>query len=157
MIIPHSIALAHHDDVRTIAAMSRDTIERGLPWRYTPSRVARLLKEAEVNLVVARDAGEIVGFAAMRYADEEAHLHLLAVSPHHRRSGVGAALLKWLEESALTAGIGIVSLEARADNGAARAFYADRGYREVAYLRGDYLGREDGVRLAKDLWNDTRG
>jgi [ribosomal protein S18]-alanine N-acetyltransferase len=156
MIIPNSIALAGHDDVRTIAVMSRDTIEYGLPWRYTPARVARLLKEPEVNLVVARDAGDLVGFGAMRYAVEEAHLHLLAVAPLRRRSGVGAALLAWLERSALTAGIGIVSLEARTDNRAARAFYASLGYQEVAYMRGYYLGREDGVRLAKDLWSDAR-
>jgi len=146
MIIPSSIVLATAADVKTIAAMS---------WRYTPARVAKLLNEAEVNLIVARDATELIGFGAMRYADEEAHLHLLAVAPARRRSGVGAALLRWLEESALTAGIGIVSLEARVDNQAARAFYVARGYSEVAFLRGYYLGRADGVRLSKDLFGSA--
>ena len=61
-------------------------------------------------------------------------------------------LLSWLEQSALTAGIGCVYLEARLVNTAARTFYRQLGYREIRKINGYYLGREDAVQIAKDLW-----
>ena len=88
----------------------------------------------------------------MKYHDEEAHLLLLAVRADAGRRGTGAALVTWLERSALIAGVGQVYLEARLANGAARAFYAKLGYREIQTLPGYYQGREACVRLAKDLW-----
>ena len=61
----------------------------------------------------------------------------------------------WLEACALTAGIGTVYLEARLRNQEARSFYRRLGYREIALVRGYYQGREDGVRIARDLWLDA--
>jgi len=49
------------------------------------------------------------------YGDEDAHLNLLAVS-HAAAQGIGAAIVSWLENSALTAGIGAIYLEARSAN-----------------------------------------
>jgi ribosomal-protein-alanine N-acetyltransferase len=77
---------------------------------------------------------------------------LLAVQSDRQQRGIGAALLRWLEASALTAGIGVVYLEARATNHVARAFYRQLGYREFNILPRYYRGVEDAVRLAKDLW-----
>ena len=57
----------------------------------------------------------------------------------------------WLEAVALTAGIGTITVEARADNPAARALYEALGYAQTARLRGYYDGREDAVRLLKTL------
>ena len=88
----------------------------------------------------------------MQYKDDEAHLLLFAVDRMRRRRGVGTALLAWLEATALTAGIGVVYLEARVRNREARAFYRRHGYLEVARLRGMYRGIEDGIRISKDLW-----
>jgi ribosomal-protein-alanine N-acetyltransferase len=87
----------------------------------------------------------------MRYDDHTAHLYLLAVDPRYRRRRVGEALLSWLEACALTAGIGIITLECRATNQQALSFYQKAGYRELARLAGYYLGREDAVRLGRDL------
>ena len=52
-----------------------------------------------------------------------------------------------------TAGLGVIRLEARCGNGAARGFYRKLGYREFSRVQGLYDGIEDGVRLAKDLWD----
>ena len=94
----------------------------------------------------------MAGFGSMRYDDDTAHLYLLAVDPRYRRKGVGEALLNWLEVSALTAGIGIITLECRATNQQALSFYRQAGYRELARLSGYYLGREDAIRLGRDLF-----
>jgi len=91
------------------------------------------------------------GFAIMRYADESAHLNLLAVTPAYRRRGLGRALIAWLEETALTAGTFAVSLELRAGNTSARAFYAALGYQEGAEIPGYYQGLESAVRMTRDV------
>jgi len=147
--------LAQRHDALPIARMSRDLIERGLGWSWTPLRVARCIAAADTNvLVAARERGMPLGFGIMKYAEEEAHLLLLAVDPVHARRGLGAALLGWLEDSARVAGVGPVYVEARATNSAARAFYRRLGYGEIQRLPGYYGGIEASVRMAKDLWHE---
>jgi [ribosomal protein S18]-alanine N-acetyltransferase len=148
------IELARPGDARSIALLSREVIEAGLSWRWTPGRVLRSLADAGTNVIVARTAGRsaLAGFALMKYGEQEAHLLLLAVPPGQRRQGVGSALLDWLHATALTAGTGVIRLETRASNAGARAFYGAHGYVELDRLRGYYDGVEDAVRLAKDLY-----
>jgi [ribosomal protein S18]-alanine N-acetyltransferase len=155
MISDLTLRLAIDADALQIAQMSRDQIERGLGWSWTTQRVLRSIFDAETNVVVALDAGRLVGFAIMKYHDDEAHLLLLAVQPAARRKGVGSALVRWLEQAALTAGVGQVWLEARQGNAAARAFYKRLGYREIQVLPGYYQGREACVRIARDLWLES--
>lgn len=85
----------------------------------------------------------------MHYTDEDAHLLLFAVSQHHRRRGVGASLLEWLEAVARTAGLKRVLLECRRENDAARNFYGALGYHEQLIVRRMYSGVEDGITLEK--------
>ncbi len=151
MIGDCAVRLAVAADVQRIAALSRDSIEQGLEWSWTPRRVLRSVADAATNVVVAHTGSRFVGFAIMKYADEEAHLLLLAVQAGQRRRGVGSALVRWLEATARVAGIAAISLEARASNAPARAFYRQLGYRELGLLEGYYRGIEDAVRIGKDL------
>ncbi len=152
MINDTTIHLATRADAPVIAAMSRELIECGLGWSWTPQRVLRSIGDAATNVALARHAGRRAGFGIMKYHDDEAHLLLLAVLPAHARRGVGSALMAWLERVALEAGIGQVYLEARVTNGAARAFYRRLGYLEIQTVPGYYQGRESSVRIARDLW-----
>jgi ribosomal-protein-alanine N-acetyltransferase len=151
MISDCQIRLGQAADARRIAEMSRDFIECGLGWRWTPPRILAAIRAPDTNLAVACRSNRLAGFGLMQYKDEEAHLILLAVESDCRRSGIATALLAWLEQCALTAGIGAVYLEARSCNQEARTFYRSLGYREVARVPGYYQGREDGVRIARDL------
>ena len=148
----YRIRLARAGDARPIARMSRECIEQGLGWRWTETRVLSCIRHPSVNVVVAREGSVLAGFGIMEYGEDEAHLLLFAVHRRHRREGVGGALVRWLEATALTAGIGLIRLEARSDNPGARSFYRALGYREIGTIRGFYLGREDAVSIAKDLW-----
>lgn len=127
-------------------------IEVGLGWSWTPKRIIRSLQHAEINVAVACDAQGIVGFGIARYRAQQAHIPLFAVDGAHRRAGIGTALMRWIEATALTAGIGVIYLEARHANSGARAFYRALGYREIGTVPGMYRGIETGVRLVKDLW-----
>jgi ribosomal-protein-alanine N-acetyltransferase len=152
MISQHAIRLATIDDAPRIGAMSRDLIEQGLRWRWTPERIRACIRSNTTNVAVAPSERGLAGFAIMEYRDDEAHLVLLGVEPTHRRRGIASALIAWHEHAALTAGIGTVYVEARADNEETRAFYRKLGYREVQRVGRYYDGVEDAVRLAKDLW-----
>jgi ribosomal-protein-alanine N-acetyltransferase len=151
MIDACEIRLARPGDAERIAEMSRDFIEHGLGWGWHPARVARRIRHPATNVVVGECGSDIVGFGVMEYLDVEAHLLLFGVEPIYRNRGIGTSLLSWLETTAATAGIELIFLEARVSNTAARAFYKARGYRELAIVRGYYSGREDAVRIGKDL------
>ena len=151
------IRLAVPVDADAIAVLSRTEIEYGLPWRWTPPRVQRAIRDPATNVVVASQGGPLVAFGIMYYRDTVAHLNLLAVRPDARRQGIGGAVLTWLENVASVAGISSVRLEARQDNVAARAFYRKHGYCERASVLGMYLGMEDGVRLEKVLTRAREG
>lgn len=138
--------------MRRIAEMSRDLIEVGLGWSWTVRRVAACLEDKAASVAVAHDAGRVIGFAIAKFRMDEAHILLLAVDEAHRRCGVGTALIRWIEKTALVAGIGIVYLEARLANAGAREFYKALGYKEFKVDAKRYRGVEAGVRLGKDLW-----
>src|SRR5215467_14705807 len=99
-----SLQLARPADAITIAKLSRDLIENGLQWRWTPKRVAASIRAPAVNVLVARIHENIAGFAIMRYGHDDAHLDLLAVAPPYRRFGVAQQLIQWLEKCATVAG-----------------------------------------------------
>jgi len=142
---------ARMGDAPAIANMSRSVIEPGLPWRWTPRRVAAHMKERENLVVVAKDEGELVGFAMAQFYSETVHITLLGVLADRKRSGIGRQLIQWVEESAKIAGLFRIHLEVRAGNKEARRFYAALGYREGAVVDGYYSGLEDAVRYSRDL------
>ena len=151
MIADAPIELALPDDAAAIAALSRDSIEHGLPWRWTPSRVLRAIRHPDTNVAVVREQGQLAAFGIMGYTDEDAHLLLLAVRPERRRAGLASALLAWLEDVARSAGAVRIRVEARLPNPEARCFYNEHGYHERAIRRGMYGGAVDGVLLEKWL------
>ena len=146
------LKLARLADARQIARMSRDLVEAGLPWSWTPERVATHIRSPDSNVLTAWAGGQLAGFALMQYLADYAHLNLLAVAPACRRMGIGRQLVEWLEETARVGGLVCVNLEVRAGNETARAFYRELGYRETGSITGYYGGREAAVCLTHDLW-----
>ena len=145
------IGPAKMGDAPAIANMSRTLIEPGLPWTWTPRRVAAHMKQRHSMVVVARSGSELVGFVMAQFGNDDVHLTLLGVAQTHRSAGVGRRLIEWVEESAVVAGLFMVKLEVRARNQAARRFYARVGYRESGVMTGYYSGVEDAIKLSRDL------
>ena len=138
-------------DATLLAAMSQAFIENGLKPAWGPARIRWHVRDADSVVLTARLGAAIAGFAIMRYADDLAHLNLLAVAPAHRRRGVARGLVQWLEETALTAGTFIIGLELREGNDAARTFYRVLGYRELGQIPGYYQGLEAAIRMVRDV------
>jgi [ribosomal protein S18]-alanine N-acetyltransferase len=151
MLAQPVLRLASPADAAAIAAMSRDTIERGLPWSWRVERIGHAIRDPDTNVVVAGPAEALEGFGIMIYREDDAHLVLFAVHPGKRRQGVGSALLHWLEDVARTAGCRRIRLEARRDNVAGRNFYSEHGYHEQAIRKDRYHLGVDGVELEKWL------
>lgn len=158
MLADTLVRLAVPADAGTIAAMSREYIEHGLPWSWLPARVERAIRNPDTNVAVV-DApgpvGALAAFGIMSYRESDAHLLLFAVHHRRRREGLGSALLGWLEEVARTGGARRIRVEARWDNVAARNFYSEHGYHERALRKAMYSGTLDGVLLEKWLVADS--
>jgi [ribosomal protein S18]-alanine N-acetyltransferase len=148
-----TLALARASDAREIAEMSRDLIEEGLTWSWTPARVQHFIMGAESSVVVARrgDARSLAAFAIMHFGDEVAHLNLLAVAPDYRRQGLARQLMDWLTATAIEAGVFRINLELRTQNAAARAFYESLGFDQLGVVQGYYQGREAALRMSRRL------
>lgn len=118
------------------------------PW--TAAEFAALLADNGVFLVSAPG-----GFALGRTVLDEAELLTIAVLPTARRQGVATRLMAQWEAQASRRGAVTALLEVAADNAAARALYAARGFAPVGRRRGYYLdpdgGRIDALVLAKPL------
>jgi len=144
-------------DAPRLAAMSHDYVEVGLKPAWSASRITWHIRHPESIVLTARAADVVSGFAIMRYADDVAHLNLLAVDLSHRRRGVARRLMTWLEETAFTAGTFIIGLELRATNESAFAFYSALGYRELGRVPGYYQGVEPAIRMARDVRTTANG
>lgn len=145
------IRLACLADAPHLSEMSARLIEYGLPRTWSVPRIVRHVRRPDDLVIKAERAGSVAGFAIMSYAEETAHLNLLAVEPDYRRRAVGRRLLGWLEETAVCAGVFLIQLEVREQNRGARRFYRAAGYEETELVAGYYSGIEDAVMLQRDL------
>ena len=153
----YPIRLARRVDARQIAILSRDLIEAGLGWSWTPARVVHSINSKNSDVILAYDKNtlRLAGFAIMEFHQQYAHLNLLAVRPEVQGCGIGKSLVVWLEQVAVVAGIGVVYLETPTHNRQARNFYRRLAYKEIQSVPGYYQGRRSAVRLARDLWLTT--
>jgi ribosomal protein S18 acetylase RimI-like enzyme len=151
------LELARATDAPRLAAMSHSLIEGGLRPTWTASRIGWHIRNPDSVVLTAKagavsfGAPVVVGFAIMRYGDDMAHLNLLAVDPVHRRRGVARQLIRWLEETAETAGTFVIGLELRASNESALQFYKKLGYHELDRVSGYYQGVEPAIRMSRDV------
>jgi ribosomal protein S18 acetylase RimI-like enzyme len=157
VVYQYRLQLARVADAALLAGMSQDFVETGLRPTWDAARIAWHIRHPDSVVLAARAGRAIVGFAIMRYAEDTAHLNLLAVAPPHRRRGIARRLVAWLEDTALTAGTFTIALELRAGNADARAFYAALGYRELARVPGYYQGRECAIRMVREVALQPRG
>jgi len=145
------IRLATAVDAPSIAMLSRDTVETGLGWSWTPARVGRAVADRDCLVIVAARGPLLAGFAILQAGDDHGHLALLAVRPTWRRRGVGRALVDWLVESAMCAGFAELRLELRTANDVGRRFYEALGFEALAVAPGYYRGQEDALRMTRRL------
>ena len=90
-MLAYRLAPARIVDAARLASMSHELIEAGLRPAWGTARIGWHVRHAESVVLTACLGVALAGFAIMSYADDSAHLNLLAVDPAHRRRGVAHA------------------------------------------------------------------
>jgi|TARA_B110000879_G_scaffold140386_1_gene182842 ribosomal-protein-alanine N-acetyltransferase len=97
---------------------------------------------------------QIVGYAMLSEAAEEAHLLNIAIDPEQQGLGLGRRWLGWAISWAVAQKSQTMFLEVRSGNLVALSLYESAGFNRIG-LRRDYypslLGREDAVVMGLDL------
>ena len=121
------------------------------PIEHVYALDASKLFSPDITVFGARIDGELVGVGAMRKLDllhaELKSMHTLAKS---RGSGVGKAMVSYIEDFARSSGIERMSLETGTNEafGPARQFYKSLGYQSCEAF-GDYVLSEDNTCMTK--------
>src|SRR5688572_30276534 len=94
--------------------------------------------------------GALAGYAVIMTGAGEAHLLNLSISAAWQQRGFGRKFLMYLIDFINKIKVSMLFLEVRVSNAAARALYAQAGFREIGVRRGYYpahAGREDAIVL----------
>ncbi len=152
-----NIRLATLEDIEPIMNLVREIVpvmraSGNFQWDDVYPNAGVFKKDVELKqLWVADIESEIGGFSAIT-TDQEAEYanvgwdinepaivtHRLAVSIHHRRQGIGKALMRQAEIVALTKGINILRIDTNSNNKATRLLFPKLGY-EYAGETGLYF------------------
>jgi len=134
IVEPVSIEPMRWVDVERIAAIER----RCYPTPWHANAYYTELNNACAVYLVARVAGEVVGYGGMWVVMDEAHITTLAVDPPHQGRKIGERLLHALLEEAILRGAQRATLEVREYNQVAQNLYRKYGFREAAMRRSYY-------------------
>lgn len=145
--------LAFHDfiesDVAAVAAIEADVYV--FPWSAGNFRDSIF---SGYRCIGAWVDGELVSYAVVMTALEEAHLLNLAVAKKFQRCGVGAAMLEYVLAEMRFEKRDMVYLEVRPSNISGRRLYERYGFKQLG-LRRDYYpaltGREDALFLGVNI------
>lgn len=117
-----------HDDEAAVAALWREVFPGSPAWNHPETDIQRKLAvQRELFLVATVDA-EIIGTAMAGYDGHRGWVYYVAVSPEHRRTGIGRALMNSAEEELVRFGCPKLNLQVRASNHQAVTFYERLGY-----------------------------
>ncbi len=127
------------------AVMAIETRIYAFPW--TQGNFRDSLAAGYNCRIYLRD-GELIGYAVLMHASDEAHLLNLSIDANRQRQGYGSLLLQGVCELARGSDARLLFLEVRPSNAAALRLYERHGFRRVG-LRRDYYpapaGREDAL------------
>lgn len=121
--------------------------------RMSIRSIRRFIRSPAARVLVAASGEDLLGnlVLLLRAGSRRARIYSVVVGSPARGRGIGDALVAAAEAAAREAGCTTVSLEVRADNLAARALYARRGYLPVQDLPTFYDDGADGLRLERRL------
>lgn len=123
-------------DIDDVMRIERDVFASSA---WTPAQFWGELAQDDRTYVVARDHGEVVGYAGLMARRPTADIQTIAVAPGSRRRGIARSLLCHLLDVADLAGCTETLLEVRADGAPAISLYSSEGF-EVISRRANYYG-----------------
>ena len=144
-----SFVAMREQDLDTVAAIEADVYV--FPWTIGNFRDSLL---SAYDCWGCWTGGELIGYAIVMTAFDEAHLLNFAVASRWQRRGVGAAFLQFLIDRARDAKRDVLYLEVRPSNVAGLRLYERFGFKQLGVRRDYYpamTGREDALFLGLSL------
>ena len=136
-------------DLAEVARLEKSLYE--FPWSLGNFRDS---VTAGYDCWVVAHGENVIGYAILMVALDEAHLLNFSVASEWQNQGIGRAFLAHVVQVAREAGAQIVYLEVRPSNVAARHLYRKMGFQQIA-IRPEYYpataGREDALFLGLTL------
>jgi ribosomal protein S18 acetylase RimI-like enzyme len=134
-------------DTEAVAALWREVFPDAPPWNQPLRDIERKLAVQRDLFLVACESDEIVGTAMGGYDGHRGWVYCVAVSPGHRRRGIGAALMRTVEDALVERGCPKLNLQVRSSNRGVVDFYEKLGYEvEERISMGKRLGSDDAGR-----------
>lgn len=127
-------------DSDAVAALWREVFPHNPFWNIPEKDIAKKLEVQRELFFVAEIEEEIVGTAMAGYDGHRGWVYYVAVSPNHRREGIGEALMNRVEDELKKIGCIKLNLQVRSSNTGVVEFYKKIGY-----------GVEDHVSMGKLL------
>ncbi len=116
------------------------------PFRFSAGYLRKLIANPRAAVWIAEEDGVMAGFAIVKWSEEEpgrkiAYIETIEVAPSWRGRGIGGALLRHIEDSALAVEATHIWLHVDAENSPAICLYEAQGYtcesrQEHFYPRG---------------------
>lgn len=145
-----TIRKMRESDIAGVAELERAT--------FSDAWSERALKETynqkQTLLLVAYEDKELIGYLILYFVLEEGEIARIAVSPGHRRQGVGGRMLLEMEDLCEDNGIVKILLDVRESNVTAIGFYTDHGFIQDGVRLGFYDNpKEDAVLMSRRIGN----
>lgn len=139
---------ATESDVSELVAISFETNDTH--WNEQDFRDS--LCNGQTILLVAEEENQILGFAILVYAADQADLPLIAVRKTKRHRGIGKLLLDTLCENGMARGVRFIFLEVRESNRVARHLYEAKGFEILTIRKAFYRAPvEDALLMRYDV------
>ena len=108
---------------------------------WKPQNLKSELQTVSSKYIVAKENGEIVGFAGIWYSVDDAHITNIVVRKSYRNKGIGSLLLeKLIELAKLKTSL---TLEVNTKNEIAQKLYLKYGFKNLGIRKKYYDGIED--------------
>ncbi|MFB4288617.1 ribosomal protein S18-alanine N-acetyltransferase [Nonomuraea sp. ATR24] len=137
-------------DLPAVMAIERATFPRDA-WSEGMMRGELADQPRTRHYVVALVEEQIVGYAGLAVAADQADVQTIAVLDTHRGTGVGGAMLSALLQEAGRRGAREIFLEVREDNPVARGVYTHFGFEEIGTRRRYYEDGTDAIMMRRKL------
>lgn len=143
------------DAARLVQIVQSAFVEYDGVLAVRPMALSETLEEAERaiedgGVLLALDGDKAVGTVRYELRSDCLYLGRLAVLPSHRRRGVGAALMNYIESLAPTAGYSRIELCTRQSMPGNLAFYSRLGY-HIDRTEPNKRGPDTNVWFAKEI------
>jgi len=115
-------------DEAAVAELWREVFPDSPSWNHPETDIRRKLSVQRELFLVATLDSEIVGTAMAGYDGHRGWVYYVAVSPRYRRQGIGAALMRHVEQGLASLGCPKLNLQVRASNHEVVSFYEKLGY-----------------------------